>query len=672
MTTTAAVGVDAGTAAAQRFTGPGEMRARCRAFDWGATPLGPVARWSASLHTAAGIVLAAPTPMILLWGPELVQLYNDGYAAIMGAKHPAGLGQRNIECWPEVWDFTAPVYAGVRARGESFTFRDQRLVLERHGRPEETFFTLTYSPVPDDTGDVGGVLVTVVETTTQVHARSARAVERERLLAESEVARARYAHQVRLFDGIASTTPDFVYLFDRAGRFQYANRRLLEVWGVSLADAVGRTCLELGYEPWHHDMHMREIAEVIATQQPIRGEVPFRAPVTGIFGVYEYIFTPVLGPDGEVELVAGTTRDVTARNAAEAERARLLAESERARVDAEAARADVAAVNAQLETQALELERSTQQLQEQATELEVQAVALQRTATQLQLQADAAERARDDAEAARRTAELANQAKGLFLANMSHELRTPLNAIGGYAQLLDMGLHGPVTAEQHGALARIQAAQTRLLALINDVLNYAKLESGRVEYDVRAVEVGDVVRDVVPLLAPQLRAKGLAFAVRLPETACTVWADREKLGQVLVNLLSNAVKFTDPPEPGTGAAGCVTVSVATRADASPDAGSADGGMGAHRGPPEVVYLQVRDTGRGIPRDKQEAIFEPFVQVRTGYAQATEGTGLGLAISRDLARGMGGDLRVRSREGEGATFTVALRRAVAGAAAPADA
>jgi PAS domain S-box-containing protein len=124
-------------------------------------------------------------------------------------------------------------------------------------------------------------------------------------------ARAGWERQVRLLEGVASTTPDFVYLFDLEGRFVYANRRLLEVWGVSLDQAVGRTPRELGYEQWHHDMHMREIAEVIETRRPIKGEVPLRAPLTGIFGIYEYIFTPVIGPDGEVELIGGTTRDVT-------------------------------------------------------------------------------------------------------------------------------------------------------------------------------------------------------------------------------------------------------------------------------------------------------------------------------------------------------------------------
>jgi PAS domain S-box-containing protein len=143
--------------------------------------------------------------------------------------------------------------------------------------------------------------------------RTWAAVERGRAEADRREAIAGYERQVRLFEGVASTTPDFVYLFDLTGRFVYANRRLLEVWGVTLDEAVGRTPLELGYEQWHHDMHMREIAEVIEMRRPIKGEVPFKAPLTGIFGIYEYIFTPVIGPDGSVELIGGTTRDVTER-----------------------------------------------------------------------------------------------------------------------------------------------------------------------------------------------------------------------------------------------------------------------------------------------------------------------------------------------------------------------
>ena len=224
--------------------------------------------------------------------------------------------------------------------------------------------------------------------------------------------------------------------------------------------------------------------------------------------------------------------------------------------------------------------------------------------------------ARAAAEAERARAETANQTKSQFLANMSHELRTPLNAIQGYVQLLDMGLHGPVTEAQRDALGRVRRAQTRLLTLINDILNYAKLEGGRVEYDVQVVDVCEVVAEVTPLIDPQMASKGLVLELQLSDAPCLVWADREKLGQVLVNLLSNAAKFTDARHPVTGAPGRVTVHLGTRRDGGGDSA------------PDAVFLCVADTGRGIPRDKQDAIFEPFVQVRMGYAQATEGTGPG--------------------------------------------
>ena len=245
------------------------------------------------------------------------------------------------------------------------------------------------------------------------------------------------------------------------------------------------------------------------------------------------------------------------------------------------------------------------------------------------------ERARHEADAARRAAEQANQTKSDFLAAMSHELRTPLNAIAGYAELLELGVHGPLSESQRDAVRRIRRSEEILLGHINDVLNFAKIEAGRIEYDIDVVPLAEAIASVAPMIEPQFAAKRLGYFTRVAPDVL-VRTDRDKLQQILMNLLSNAVKFT-------ASGGTVTIDLGTRAGA----------------PAGFALLRVSDTGIGIPREKQDTVFDPFIQVHPRLTSSTEGTGLGLAISRDLARGMGGELRVRSVEGKGSTFTLAL-------------
>ncbi|MEO7039618.1 MAG: HAMP domain-containing sensor histidine kinase [Gemmatimonadaceae bacterium] len=232
----------------------------------------------------------------------------------------------------------------------------------------------------------------------------------------------------------------------------------------------------------------------------------------------------------------------------------------------------------------------------------------------------------------------ANRAKSDFLTAMSHELRTPLNAIGGYAQLLEMGLRGPVTEEQRIDLRRIDRSQKHLLGLINDVLNFAKLGAGKMEYVLGDVPTRELVESVSEMIGSQIEAKGLRLTTGTCVDGLAVRADADRLRQVIINLVGNAIKFT--PEGGE-------ISVVCEA------------RDAH------VAISVRDSGVGIAEDKLASIFEPFVQVGRKFSTNSEGVGLGLTISRAFARGMGGELTVESAAGAGATFTITLPAAEQG-------
>lgn len=237
---------------------------------------------------------------------------------------------------------------------------------------------------------------------------------------------------------------------------------------------------------------------------------------------------------------------------------------------------------------------------------------------------------------ARALAEDANKAKSDFLTTMSHELRTPLNAIGGYADLIQAGIRGPVTQDQILDLERIKRSQRHLLSLINDVLNFAKLQAGRVNVSDVEFDIDNIASQVEELVMPQILERKLSYRFVTSMQKCACHGDPEKVEQILLNLLSNAVKFTEP-------GGAITVSVECT--------------------PASVMVNVSDTGSGISRDKLDVVFEPFVQLNRTKSRANEGTGLGLAISRDLARAMGGDLDVVSELGRGSTFTMRLPRVI---------
>ena len=311
----------------------------------------------------------------------------------------------------------------------------------------------------------------------------------------------------------------------------------------------------------------------------------------------------------------------------------IAAESGRRYTDAEeslalelAERAAIAIDNSRLFTETSEARDA---LDESIEEFEALNEELRQTNDELEVKTALADEAR-------REAESANRAKAEFLATMSHELRTPLNAIAGYADLLLLGVRGELTIDQQRDVERLKRSGQHLLSLINDVLNFAKLEAGQVDFHMEETRIADVLESLDDMIRPQLEAKSLRYTPHGCDAELTVRADAEKVRQVLLNLLANAAKFTEPGG---------EVKVTCDADDS------------------SVQISVHDTGRGIVSDRLQKIFEPFVQVdRHLTPSSQQGVGLGLAISRDLALAMGGELSVVSTVGEGSTFTLRLPRA----------
>ena len=251
---------------------------------------------------------------------------------------------------------------------------------------------------------------------------------------------------------------------------------------------------------------------------------------------------------------------------------------------------------------------------------------------------------------ARLEAEAASRAKSEFLAIMSHELRTPLNAVLGYSELLELGISGPLTEKMREQVGRIRASAKHLLGLVNDILDLAKVEAGRLSVSTGPCSAAATITAAIALIQPQAAARGLDIVVEPLSGPSPVYlGDDERVCQILVNVLSNAVKFTEP-------GGKITIEVVAPKAAAPD--------GRHQAQRKYVNFRVTDTGSGIPEDKLLSIFDPFVQAETGHARSTEGSGLGLTISRRLATLMGGDLTVASELGVGSSFTLCVPADVA--------
>ncbi|MGZ8378222.1 MAG: ATP-binding protein [Gemmatirosa sp.] len=383
---------------------------------------------------------------------------------------------------------------------------------------------------------------------------------------------------------------DPLYVVDREWRLRFVNRRAAELWRTTAEAVAGRSLWSVLPQSAGSAMH-DGLTRAMREQRPVHVE-SFASRQSGRTEVSAY-------PVGDGLLVLH--RDVAILRGGE-EAARALTAERRTREEAE------------------------------------------RLAGELRAARESADLARRAADEARATAEVAARAKSDFLATMSHELRTPINAVTGYAQLLELGVAGPVTEAQRGYLDRVLTSSRHLLGLVDDVLDLARLESGRMVIERVPGTVGPLTAGALALIASQAAARGVRVVEPAPDTDARFVGDEHRVRQILVNLLTNAVKFTP-------AGGTVTVDITSDVPT--------GATGPRAGAGPWVTIEVRDTGVGIPRALHDAVFEPFVQGDGSRTRTVGGTGLGLAVSRGLARLMGGDLTLESEAGRGAHFTLWL-------------
>ncbi|RZA29743.1 MAG: diguanylate cyclase, partial [Lysobacteraceae bacterium] len=555
------------------LAGGGEMGALIRSMDWSGTPLGPLDRWPQSLRTTVSLCLSSTFPILVCWGEQDIQIYNDAYRPICGDLHPRSMGGP----FKEIWATALPVVGEAFDRahkGEGAYIRDQRMFLDRHGYLEEAFMTFSFSPIRDESGAVGGIFHPITETTAQV--LGARRTRGLRELSDA-LASARSASEIgrQLAAGHAALAEDlpFVLFYQHdavTGQLLLRGRA-----GIDGHCALAPATLALDDAVWPFaraaaGRGTRRVDGLAARFAGVRCGTYDEAPGTALV-------MPVILP-GQVEPYGYLVAGVSARRAIDADYRNFY--------DLLAAAVGTAVGN----VTAYELEQ-------------------------------------------RRAEELAkiDRAKTAFFSNVSHEFRTPLTLILGPLDDALADADEPLGPAQRQRLDLTHRNALRLLKLVNSLLDFSRIEAGRVQASYQPVDLARLTTDLAGVFESAMARGGLAYRVETEALEAPVFVDRDMWEKIVFNLLSNAFKFT--------LEGSVTLRLARHGS--------------------MVRLSVIDTGIGIPASQVERVFERFHRVEGAAGRTYEGTGIGLALMQELVWLHGGSIAVHSVEGEGTRFDVDL-------------
>jgi signal transduction histidine kinase len=559
------------------LVGGGEMGEFLRAKDWSQSPLGAIENWPASLRTTVSLVLNSNFPISLAWGEHHTQIYNDGYWPICGEKHPTAMGQDFSECWASAFPVIGDAFYRALS-GETAFLEDQRIFLDRLGYLEETFFTFSFSPIRDEMGNVAGLFHPVIETTSKMVGH-----RRTRTLRDLSVSAGKGQSLAEAFtlavETLASSNLDLpfvtIYLLDETGK----TAQLVAITGLSAGTAATPVEVVVDDSGWN-------FASVVATGESLLVE-----------NLSERFPPLVCGPYPE-PLQTGLVLPLSPPGA-----------------DRPAA---VMVVGASVRLPLNEAYRSFFEL-------------LGAAMTAVMSNAIAYESARKRAEA---LAEI-DRAKTAFFSNVSHEFRTPLTLMLGPIED-ELAEVEPLPTARYERLATVHRNSLRLLKLVNTLLDFSRIEAGRIQASFEPVDLAAFTADLASSFESAMTKAGLQFILALEPLPEPVYIDREMWEKIVLNLLSNALKHTF--------AGSIIVSLQWLET--------------------TVELIVADTGIGIPAAELPLLFDRFHRVKGAKSRSHEGTGIGLALIKELSILHGGEVKVTSLEGKGSTFRVCVRTGTA--------